>query len=77
MKTGKSHRHYTLREDTSDEEDPRTRSVARCRRVSINNSYRHRTLREETLDDDDWDIRSVRCRMVTLKVLHRNKTNLS
>ena len=32
---------------------------------------------KDTSDDDDQDIRSVRCRMVTLKILHRNKTNLS
>ena len=34
-------------------------------------------IREDTSDDDDQEIRLVRCRMVTLKVLRRNKTNLS
>ena len=61
-------------ENPSDDENL---TSSRVNRVRSGKSHRHHTLREETLDNDDHDIKPVRCRMVTLKILRRNKTNLS
>ena len=69
VKNRKSHCHYTLREDTLDNKDPKTRSAAICRRVRVKNSYRQHILREDTSEEDELEIKSINCRMVTLKIL--------
>ena len=78
IKNKKPPRHSTLCEETSDDKvEPIKKKV---NRIKNKKPHRHSTLHEDMSEDDVPEVKNkvkMNCRMVTLKILWRNRTNLT